>query len=80
MNEIEETIKIELDLNAARLVPKPTTAKSAAGKVRHDSIEDRYRFVRRINSYVIQPINHFLRKYDTKILLSHNDNVNSHIG
>ena len=49
-NEIEETIKIEVDLNVARLVPKPTTAKSAAGKVRHDSIEHRCRYVRRINS------------------------------
>jgi hypothetical protein len=50
-NEIEEKIKIEVDLNVARLVPKPTTAKSAAGNARHDSIKHHCRCVRRINSY-----------------------------
>ncbi len=50
-NEIEEKTKIEVDLNAARLVIKPTAVKSAAGDVRHDSIEDRWRCVRRLYSY-----------------------------
>ena len=42
-----------MELNAARLVSKPTTAKSAAEEVRHDSIEDSCRYVRRINSYSV---------------------------